>query len=95
MCTHDNGMVAMPQDEMEWARSGKRGVDTPGGCPVVYNRSAATSTLGLDGGDNLWHQSALSLPGGAGRRGVEPPGEGDVLHCLRQEGWRDGGCAEQ
>ena len=35
------------------------GVDAPGGRPVVYNRSAATSTLGFDGGDDPWHQLHL------------------------------------
>ena len=38
---------------------------------------------------------ARSPPGDAGMRGVEPPGEGEggVLHRLRREGWRGGGCA--
>ena len=47
----------MPRGETEWAGTGERGVDAPGGCPVAYNRSVATSTLGLDGGDNTWRQS--------------------------------------
>ena len=38
---------------------GGAGVDAPGGRPVVYNRSAATSTLGFDGGDDPWHQLHL------------------------------------
>ena len=47
----------MPRDKTEWAWSGKLGVDAPGRCPVAYNRSAATSTLCLDGGDDPWRQS--------------------------------------
>ena len=47
----------MPRGETEWAGSGERGVDAPGGCLIAYNRSVATSTLGLDGGDNTWRQS--------------------------------------
>ena len=37
----------IPRDEMEWARSGERGVDAPGGYPVASNRSAVASTLSL------------------------------------------------
>ena len=62
-------MVSMPQDEMECARSGDRGVNAPGDAQSrTTGPRAATSTLGLDGGDEPWRQSRPLPPGGVGRR---------------------------
>ena len=79
----------MPWEEIEWARSGERALMLPGADQSCTTGRLPHPPSALTVGTTRGISCTYSPPRGAGRRGVEPSGEGGALCHGEAETARD------